>query len=409
MAYDMAVNDKGAALKKLEAEEQALQAKLHPIKEEPKVSPKTEPLIGGDVLASVHQHALEAESEMAKHPKAAELPAPPKTEEPVSKIEALRQAYKEELRHRLDTDPEYNWPDKSDAAIEATVNKMIASISKKGDRSDWLKYNDALKVASKKVGIKSSPELRNILQAEPGLQPVAQAEVNAPMKETIEKLKDEGRLEIIPVTGPTPEAPKAQTAQSTPGKEFPAEAVKNSLSNIRQDVEAVNQAEESRLARMGGTGKMNLLPKELAAKFPNIGSTEKIPEADKVVIAKFFHPLSHQTWYAVEYNPKDREFFGYVDTGDYDSEWGYFSLDEMNSLNVKGLGMERDLYFKPQEIKDVPALQDKDFVIESKSKAEAKPAIQQDARQRKKEFLAKRRLQPQQLRQLLKKKLKNNR
>ena len=379
LAYDMAVNDKGAALKKLEAEEQALQAKLHPIKEEPKVNSKTEPLIGGDVLASVHQHALEAESEMEKNTKAVKLPAPPKTGEPVSKIEALRQAYKEELRHRLETDPEYNWPDKSDAAVETTVNKMIASISKKGDRSDWLKYNDALKVASKKVGIKSSPELRNIFQAQPGLQPVVQTEVNPPMKETIEKLKDAGRLEIIPITGPTPEAPKEQPTQSTPEKESTTEAVKNSLPNIRQDVEAVNHAEESRLSRLGGTGKMNLLPKELAAKFPNIGSTEKIPEADKVVIAKFFHPLSHQTWYAVEYNPKDREFFGYVDTGDYDSEWGYFSLDEMNSLNVKGLGMERDLYFKPQEIKNVLALQDKDFVIESKGKEEDKPTKQQDA------------------------------
>jgi N12 class adenine-specific DNA methylase len=149
--------------------------------------------------------------------------------------------------------------------------------------------------------------------------------------------------------------------------------------NLVNDVQAINQAEENRLAAKGGTGKIILLPQELAAKFPKMYSTEKIPEADKVVIAKFFHPLSNMTWYAVEYDPKDREFFGYVDTGDYDSEWGPFSLDEMNEINTGGLPMERDLHFKPQMMKDVPALQDKDFVQEAKDKEAREKAEQKIA------------------------------
>ena len=57
---------------------------------------------------------------------------------------------------------------------------------------------------------------------------------------------------------------------------------------------------------MGGTGKMVLMTKELAKQFPKLYSGEKVPEGDRVVIAKFFHPLSHQTWYATEYDPGRR-------------------------------------------------------------------------------------------------------
>ena len=128
------------------------------------------------------------------------------------------------------------------------------------------------------------------------------------------------------------------------------------LSEVVTEVQKANKVEEQRLEKMGGTGKMKLLTKELAAQFPKLLSTEKVPETDKVVIAKFFHPFSQITWYAVEYDPNDELFFGYVDNGP-DSEWGYFSLREMSSLKVKGLGMERDLYFKPQKIKDVRGLE----------------------------------------------------
>ena len=69
--------------------------------------------------------------------------------------------------------------------------------------------------------------------------------------------------------------------------------------------------------------------------------------------------MSHQTWYATEYDPEEQIFYGYVDTGDQDSEWGNFSLAEMQDLKVKGLGMERDIHFTPQKIGNVSGLQDR--------------------------------------------------
>ena len=71
-------------------------------------------------------------------------------------IEKIRDAYQKELRKRLDTDPEYAWPDKSDEAIARVVNKIFTAFSRPGDRSDWLKYNPALKIACKAAGVKSS-------------------------------------------------------------------------------------------------------------------------------------------------------------------------------------------------------------------------------------------------------------
>ena len=120
---------------------------------------------------------------------------------------------------------------------------------------------------------------------------------------------------------------------------------------------------------------MVLMTKELAKQFPKLYSGEKIPEGDREVIAKFFHPMSHQTWYATEYDPEEELFYGYVDTGDYDSEWGNFSLAEMQDLKVKGLGMERDIHFTPQKIGNVSGLQDR---FKTSPEPEVKGTFRQD-------------------------------
>ena len=73
------------------------------------------------------------------------------------------------------------------------------------------------------------------------------------------------------------------------------------------------------------------------------------------VIAKFFHPWFGGTWFATEYDPKTRCFFGFV-TGvgrPEDDEWGYFSLDELEDLKIHGCPTERDLYFGNPHISDV--------------------------------------------------------
>lgn len=91
---------------------------------------------------------------------------------------------------------------------------------------------------------------------------------------------------------------------------------------------------------------MKLMTKTLQQRFAKIGSQENNP--DPIIIAKFFNPTGAGTWYATEYDPETRTLFGYVSIfGDWNDEWGYFSLDELQSYKGKfGLGIERDLYFE---------------------------------------------------------------
>ena len=89
---------------------------------------------------------------------------------------------------------------------------------------------------------------------------------------------------------------------------------------------------------------MKLLPKELEKQLPPLYSTQDIE--DPIAQVKFFSPTSSWTWYITEYNPEDRLFYGLV--YGQEREWGYISLDELESVKGPfGIGIERDLHFKP--------------------------------------------------------------
>ncbi len=98
---------------------------------------------------------------------------------------------------------------------------------------------------------------------------------------------------------------------------------------------------------------MKLMTKELEARFKEVGSQED--NKDPIIIAKYFNPSGAGTWYATEYNPEERLFFGYVSIfGDLNDEWGYFSLDELESFKSQfGLGIERDLYFGEKRVSEI--------------------------------------------------------
>ena len=96
---------------------------------------------------------------------------------------------------------------------------------------------------------------------------------------------------------------------------------------------------------------MKLLTKELEKKFKKHGKQETIK--DPVIIAKFFNPTGGGTWYATEYYPDEKVFFGYV-TGLTADEWGYFALEELEKAKLPfGLKIERDLYFDEQPISNI--------------------------------------------------------
>lgn len=99
---------------------------------------------------------------------------------------------------------------------------------------------------------------------------------------------------------------------------------------------------------------MKLLTKEVIASLPPLYSQEKVK--DPVVPVKFFSPLGSWTWYAYEGQPEgdDFIFFGYV-VG-HENELGYFSLKELESVGPFGLGIERDLHWRPKKLSEVKKL-----------------------------------------------------
>jgi len=50
------------------------------------------------------------------------------------------------------------------------------------------------------------------------------------------------------------------------------------------------------------------MTKELEKRFLKVGSQEQVK--DPVIVAKFFNPQGAGTWYATEFDPKDKMFFG---------------------------------------------------------------------------------------------------
>jgi len=93
-----------------------------------------------------------------------------------------------------------------------------------------------------------------------------------------------------------------------------------------------------------------LLPADIAATLPPLYSQEDV--ADPLVVVKFFHPMSHWTWYATEFDPLEGIFFGWV-YGDF-PELGYFSLAELEAVkDPLGLGIERDIHFTPTRLSEV--------------------------------------------------------
>lgn len=89
---------------------------------------------------------------------------------------------------------------------------------------------------------------------------------------------------------------------------------------------------------------MKLLIKEIEKKLPKLYSQEKV--SNPKIIVKFFHPLSDWSWYVTEgekVENGDWRFFGLVDG--FEKELGYFHLSQLEEVKVKGLGIERDMYF----------------------------------------------------------------
>jgi hypothetical protein len=96
---------------------------------------------------------------------------------------------------------------------------------------------------------------------------------------------------------------------------------------------------------------MKLLTKKLLFQLPPLYAQEKMGD-NAIAYGKFFTPDANLIWFATEYDPDQRLFFGLVNG--IVPELGYFTLDDLESCRgPMGLPVERDFFFKPQTLKDI--------------------------------------------------------
>lgn len=85
-----------------------------------------------------------------------------------------------------------------------------------------------------------------------------------------------------------------------------------------------------------------LLDEELKNTLPRLYEQDK--SEVKILHARFYHPICNWEWYAMEYSPLQKLFFGLVE-GEF-LEYGYFTLDELDRI-----GAIRDYHFKARVLK----------------------------------------------------------
>lgn len=96
---------------------------------------------------------------------------------------------------------------------------------------------------------------------------------------------------------------------------------------------------------------MTLLTTDLRRRLPPLYANEAAGD-DALVVAKFFTPDAQWTWYATEFDPESRTFYGFV--RGLEAELGYFSLDDLERVRGPlGLPVERDRWWRPVPLRAV--------------------------------------------------------
>lgn len=109
------------------------------------------------------------------------------------------------------------------------------------------------------------------------------------------------------------------------------------------------EADEA-LAEREAHAAHTLVPAEVAHRLPPLYSQDGQGE-EAIAQVKFFTPWTNWTWYASEYDPEERIFFGVV-VG-HERELGNFSLDELEAIRGPGgLRIERDLHWTPKPLRE---------------------------------------------------------
>lgn len=96
---------------------------------------------------------------------------------------------------------------------------------------------------------------------------------------------------------------------------------------------------------------MKILTKEVLNAFAKQGKTGNKSMKDIKIVLKLFNPTGAGTWYLYE-KEDDDIYWGFVNLGDPEmSECGTVSMSELMAFRGRfGLGIERDMHFKPLSI-----------------------------------------------------------
>jgi len=98
---------------------------------------------------------------------------------------------------------------------------------------------------------------------------------------------------------------------------------------------------------------MKLITKEILKAFEKQGDTSKKMADQITVICKLFNPMGAATWYLYDKEDDDR-YWCFANLGDPSfAELGLVSLSELQSIKIAGVGIERDLYFEPQNLQNI--------------------------------------------------------
>ena len=91
--------------------------------------------------------------------------------------------------------------------------------------------------------------------------------------------------------------------------------------------------------------------KEQLAAIPRLYETEKIGSKNKIIHLHFF--IGSCDWYVAEFDGEEL-FFGYANLNDaQNAEWGYFSLRELDDINLDGLEVDNDLLWQPVKFSEI--------------------------------------------------------
>jgi hypothetical protein len=103
-------------------------------------------------------------------------------------------------------------------------------------------------------------------------------------------------------------------------------------------------------------------PAEILAQLPELYATDDKSERAKLCVVKYFAPGTAWTWYGIEFDPQDGEFYGY-EIGPDGHGLTYFSLEALKTVRAAfGLPVERDIDFKPTSLYDVKELHGHDHL-----------------------------------------------